>query len=55
MAQNTFFARSFNAAKTNNSSGYNLAQWNFEVNNDLNIVKNNSQIISIVRRRCGGL
>jgi hypothetical protein len=55
MAQNTSFARSFNAVKTNNSSGYSLAEWNFKVNNELNIVKNNPQIISIVRTSCGGL
>jgi hypothetical protein len=55
MAQNKSFARSFNAVKSNNSSGYNLVEGNLKVNNELDIVKNNPRIISIVRTSCGGL
>ncbi len=55
MSQRALFERSFDAIKGGNEEGYHLADWQFELNNNLNIVPNNPQIISIIRTSCGGL
>ena len=55
MSQRALFERSFDAIRGVNETGYHLADWQFEVNNNLNIISNNPQIISIIRTNCGGL
>ena len=55
MSQPVLFETSFNKIKGTNDRGYNLTDWKFEVNNNLNIIPDNPQIITIVRTNCGGL